>query len=116
MSSNPRHPDFLETLGNSINASWDSVGDALVKAEEGGFDCAILDVNLKGEAVWPVAEKLSELLHDDLLHFGISHLRARSADGRLSKQSQAEPIRMKAEGCLVRLGPGNHLTQDIIQQ
>jgi CheY-like chemotaxis protein len=52
--------DFLETLGHSIHASCDTVGDALAKAEEGGFDCAILDVNLKGEAVWPVAEKLQE--------------------------------------------------------
>ena len=52
--------DFLETLGHSIHASCDSVGDALVQAEAGGFDCAILDVNLKGEAVWPVAAMLQQ--------------------------------------------------------
>lgn len=27
-------------------------------AEAGGFDLAVLDVDLKGKAVWPVAEKL----------------------------------------------------------
>lgn len=52
--------DFLETLGHSIAASCDNVADAVRRAEEGGFDLAILDVNLKGEAVWPVAHKLKE--------------------------------------------------------
>ena len=50
--------DFLETLGHHVSASCDNVAEALGKAEEGGFDVAILDVNLKGEAVWPVAERL----------------------------------------------------------
>ena len=52
--------DFLETLGHRIHASCDTLGDALAHAELGGFDCAILDVNLKGEAVWPVAAMLQE--------------------------------------------------------
>ncbi|MFC7537439.1 response regulator [Sphingomonas sp. GCM10030256] len=52
--------DFLETLGHTISASCDNVAEALGKAEEGGFDLAILDVNLKGEAVWPVAERLRD--------------------------------------------------------
>ena len=36
------------------------VSDALIEAEKGGFDLAILDVNLKGESVWPVAERLRD--------------------------------------------------------
>ena len=32
----------------------------MVEADKGGFDIAILDVNLKGESVWPVAERLRE--------------------------------------------------------
>lgn len=52
--------DFLETLGYSIHASCDNLSDALDACKEGGFDVAILDVNLKGELVWPVAEALSE--------------------------------------------------------
>jgi DNA-binding response OmpR family regulator len=52
--------DFLESLGHNVSATCDSVADALVCADEGGFDLAILDVNLKGENVWPVAELLRE--------------------------------------------------------
>ena len=52
--------DFLETLGHSVHASCDSVKDAVEQADKGGFDVAILDVNLNGESVWPVAHKLRE--------------------------------------------------------
>ena len=52
--------DFLESLGHSVSATCESVSDALQEAEKGGFDLAILDVNLKGESVWPVATKLRE--------------------------------------------------------
>jgi CheY-like chemotaxis protein len=52
--------DFLETLGHTVHASCDTVGEAIAEAEKGGFDIAILDVNLNGENVWPVAHKLRE--------------------------------------------------------
>ena len=52
--------DFLESLGHDVSATCDSVAEALVHANKGGFDLAILDVNLKGEHVWPVAERLRE--------------------------------------------------------
>ena len=52
--------DFLETLGHSVHASCESVAEAVGHAEKGGFDLAILDVNLNGESVWPVARKLRE--------------------------------------------------------
>jgi CheY-like chemotaxis protein len=52
--------DFLESLGHSVAATCDTVGDALTEVERGGFDLAILDVNLKGENVWPVASQLRE--------------------------------------------------------
>ena len=57
--------DFLESLGHSVSATCESVSDALIEAEKGGFDIAILDVNLKGESVWPVAERL----HDKRIPF-----------------------------------------------
>ena len=50
--------DFLDTLGHRCFATCESVSDALKAVEEGGFDLAILDVNLGGEPVWPVAEAL----------------------------------------------------------
>lgn len=52
--------DFLESLGHSVIATCESVTEALAEADRGGFDLAILDVNLKGESVWPVATRLRE--------------------------------------------------------
>ena len=52
--------DFLESLGHSVSATCESVEDAMAQADKGGFDLAILDVNLKGENVWPVAERLRD--------------------------------------------------------
>lgn len=53
--------DFLETLGHRVHATCDSVKDAINEADKGGFDIAILDVNLNGENAWPVARKLREM-------------------------------------------------------
>jgi CheY-like chemotaxis protein len=50
--------DFLESMGHSVRGTCDTVSQALVAAGKGGFDLAILDVNLKGESVWPVAAAL----------------------------------------------------------
>ena len=52
--------DFLETLGHSVHASCESVAEAVDEAKKGGFDLAILDVNLNGETAWPVAHALRD--------------------------------------------------------
>ena len=52
--------DFLDSLGHSIAGTCESVQEALARVEEGGFDVAIVDVHLKGEHVWPVADRLTE--------------------------------------------------------
>ena len=52
--------DFLDSLGHKVRGTCDSVRCALDEVEKGGFDLAILDVNLKGENVWPVASRLRE--------------------------------------------------------
>ena len=52
--------DFLDSLGHRVHGTCDSVKCALDETEKGGFDLAILDVNLKGESVWPVATRLRE--------------------------------------------------------
>ena len=52
--------DFLETLGYRLAGSADAVPDALALVEEGGFDAALLDVNLRdGQTSWPVADALT---------------------------------------------------------
>ena len=50
--------DFIQSLGHQVSGNCDSVGAALKQVEQGSFDLAILDINLKGESVWPVASAL----------------------------------------------------------
>jgi CheY-like chemotaxis protein len=53
--------DFLETLGHAVVATCETVEEALARVEAGGFDVAIIDVQLKdGRQVWPVADRLAE--------------------------------------------------------
>lgn len=52
--------DFLDSLGHKVSGTCDTVQCALDEVEKGGFDLAILDVNLKGENVWPVAAALRQ--------------------------------------------------------
>ena len=52
--------DFLESLGHRVHATCDSVGQAVEAVDQGGFELAILDINLKGESVWPVAQRLRD--------------------------------------------------------
>lgn len=52
--------DFLETLGHTVADTCETIEQALGRVADGGFDFAILDVNLRGEAVWPVAERLRD--------------------------------------------------------
>jgi CheY-like chemotaxis protein len=53
--------DFLESLGHNVVACCESLEDALEKVDAGGFDVAIIDVQLKdGKQVWPVADRLTQ--------------------------------------------------------
>ena len=53
--------DFLDALGYRLAGSCDGVGEALAQVEQGGFDAALLDVNLRdGQTSWPVADALSD--------------------------------------------------------
>ena len=51
--------DFIDMLGHSLAGSCDTVAEALVRVEEGGFDVVILDVNLRDGPCWPVADALT---------------------------------------------------------
>lgn len=51
--------DMLADLGHEVAATAASVSAAKELAAAGGFDAAILDVNLEGEEVFPVAEILA---------------------------------------------------------
>jgi CheY-like chemotaxis protein len=52
--------DMLADLGYGIAASAGGLDEAMALARESDFDLAILDVNLNGHAVYPVAEVLDQ--------------------------------------------------------
>ena len=53
--------DFLDSMGHQIAGTCESVPEAMERVGAGGFDVAILDVNLKGERIWPVADRLRDM-------------------------------------------------------
>jgi CheY-like chemotaxis protein len=52
--------DMLSDLGCVVLGPAGSVAEALALVEGGGFAGALLDVNLAGEAIYPVADALAE--------------------------------------------------------
>ena len=52
--------DFVDVLGHRVAGIADSITTALEAVARGGFDVAILDVNLRDGACWPVADALAE--------------------------------------------------------
>ena len=52
--------DFILSLGHEVAGPCETVSEALEAVASQLFHLAILDVNLKGENVWPVARALRE--------------------------------------------------------
>ena len=52
--------DMLGDLGYTVTGAVGRIDDAVKLAESGNFDMAILDVNLNGQTVSPVAEILAQ--------------------------------------------------------
>lgn len=52
--------DYVLSLGHAVSGNCDTVPSALAAVGTEAFDLAILDVNLKGDLVWPVASALKE--------------------------------------------------------
>ncbi|MBI1204415.1 MAG: response regulator [Rhodopseudomonas sp.] len=52
--------DMLGDLGHDVTASVGSVPEARGLAHDGAFDCAILDVNVDGQEIFPVADILAK--------------------------------------------------------
>lgn len=64
--------DFLQTLGHHVQGVASSVGEAVEYVRGGGFDLAILDCNLNGKEIWPVAEMLESANIPFILSSGAS--------------------------------------------
>jgi CheY-like chemotaxis protein len=52
--------DLLEALGCETIGPASRLGEGMVLAEAGGFDAAILDINLGGERSTPIAQMLRD--------------------------------------------------------
>ena len=52
--------DALAGMGIEVAGVAGTLEEALKCAREGSFDCALLDVHLRGRDIFPVAEVLSE--------------------------------------------------------
>ncbi|HEX9932972.1 MAG TPA: response regulator [Allosphingosinicella sp.] len=52
--------DMLDALGCDVVASASTLEEALAASERGGFDVAMLDINLNGVTSLPVADRLKE--------------------------------------------------------
>lgn len=50
--------DMLFDLGHVVAAAVSTIAEAKDQAATGDFDCAVLDVNLDGEQIFPVADIL----------------------------------------------------------
>lgn len=53
--------DMLEQIGFTVAGVAASFAEAMAAVEKGGFDVALLDINLNGVASHPVAERLQEM-------------------------------------------------------
>ena len=81
--------DFLDELGRDVAGSADSVASALPIVEAGGFDAAILDVNLRGgEKSWAIADALAARGVPFLLATG-------GGDDGLAPQHRGRPVLQK---------------------
>src|ERR1700690_4153658 len=52
--------DMLADLGYEVPAAAGTIAEARTLAGDGDFNCAILDVNLDGEEIFPVADILAK--------------------------------------------------------
>jgi CheY-like chemotaxis protein len=93
--------DFVDGLGHRVAGTADSVADALVQVEQGGFDVAILDVRLRGgEPSWPIADRLADAGIPYVIATGglVDPPPARHADARqLSKPFTMDGVRSVLE-------------------
>jgi len=70
--------DLLDELGCTVVAQASSVAEGLERASDTPFEAAILDVNLQGQPVWPLANALQEK--------GFPFVLATGYDGRQMQQ------------------------------
>ncbi len=93
--------DALEALGCEIVGPIAQLDEALDAAGRGNFDCAILDVNIRGGLTYPVATLLVERGYPILLATGY--------------RSGSLPENLSQEGCLAKPYSSTQLEREIRQ-
>jgi two-component SAPR family response regulator len=87
--------DTLAAMGAHVIGPYATVQEALLNARQAQFDAAVLDINLRGEMVFPVADVLVALQIPFLFATGYDQgsLPERFADAvRLEKPVRAEKV------------------------
>ena len=95
--------DMLADLGYAIAAAVGSIAEAREQAASGDFCAAVLDVNLDGEEIYPVADLLAErgLPFVFVTGYGERSLPERYRDRpALQKPFQAEQLEVALSGLL----------------
>ncbi len=95
--------DMLADLGYAIAAAVGSIAEAREQAASGDFCAAVLDVNLDGEEIYPVADLLAErgLPFVFVTGYGERSLPERYRDRpALQKPFQAEQLEAALSGLL----------------
>src|SRR5436305_12660414 len=77
--------DMLDELGYSVAAEAGEINEAIRLAQSAEFDLAILDVNVNGKVISPVAE----LINARKRPFIFDRLRLLGSSGRVSRSSRA---------------------------
>jgi CheY-like chemotaxis protein len=98
--------DFLEELGYAVAAQASSVEDGLARLKDTNFDVAILDVNLRGQPVWPIADTLQKQGRPFVLATGYDGNQTKGRypqAGILAKPYDLQSLRQTLE----TLGPAN---------
>ena len=62
--------DFLISIGHDVHGICESLEETHQAIDAGGFDLAIVDVNLKGQNVWPAAARLHQNGHPFIIATG----------------------------------------------
>ena len=94
--------DMLADLGYDVAAAVGTIAEASAFAETGEFDVAILDVNLDGEAIYPVADILAKrgLPFVFVTGYGESSLEEPYRDRpALQKPFQGEQLKERSPRC-----------------
>lgn len=97
--------DMLEELGYSVVAEAGDIGEAIELAQSADFDLAILDVNVNGKVISPVADLLAARNRPFIFAtgYGSSGLPAEYRDRpALQKPFQIETLRRVIEQALNR--------------